>query len=221
MNKSFARRAWVDNKIICAQNQGNWQLFNNDCADNCQSKFNYPVCTSIITYNCECGTDKCWDKDRCVSDKIIKQLEKKQIKKYQEKQAKEKPQNITVTKITDDKKPPSETTNLNNKNDNLIKTPELQKTIKIPTIIVEEKPTITQNTNDTKIELCKQQNGVWKEFANGCVDNCSNKISKTSICTNTMTFGCECGQNKCWDNSTKLCTNTQKYKESITNSTLN
>ena len=46
--------------------------------------------------------------------------------------------------------------------------------------------------------LCDLNKGVWREFGNGCVDNCSAKFDNYMICTNAITYGCDCGKGKCW-----------------------
>ena len=69
---SFARTAWVDNKMLCEKTNGNWQFFNNNCGDICDSKFDALSCTSTSMFNCNCGEKRCWDGKKCVSDKIGK-----------------------------------------------------------------------------------------------------------------------------------------------------
>lgn len=58
---------------------------------------------------------------------------------------------------------------------------------------------------------CEKSQGVWREFGNGCVDNCIKKIDPYNIvCTSALTYGCECGKNRCW-NSEK-CVAIQEYQ---------
>lgn len=49
---------------------------------------------------------------------------------------------------------------------------------------------------------CAVAEGVWREFGNGCVDSCSVVRNPESGCTQTLTFGCDCGKDRCWNGET-------------------
>ncbi len=59
--------------------------------------------------------------------------------------------------------------------------------------------------------ICEEAKGVWREFGNGCVDFCHPKFDQFSICTQALTYGCDCGKGRCWDG--KTCVSQQSYKE--------
>lgn len=63
-------------------------------------------------------------------------------------------------------------------------------------------------------ETCEKDRGVWREFGNGCADSCEAKFDKTSICTQALTYSCECGKNKCWNG--ERCTAMQDYQKIFT-----
>ena len=60
-------------------------------------------------------------------------------------------------------------------------------------------------------ETCEKDRGVWREFGNGCADSCEAKFDKTSICTQAITYACECGKNKCWNG--ERCSAMQDYQK--------
>jgi len=60
---------------------------------------------------------------------------------------------------------------------------------------------------------CEKQKGVWREFGNGCIDECYPKFDKFTICTSAITFGCDCGKGRCWDN--KSCVPVTQYKKTF------
>ncbi len=58
--------------------------------------------------------------------------------------------------------------------------------------------------------LCESAKGVWRQFGNGCTDSCESKLNEFSICTQAITYGCECGKGRCWDGDT--CVTMDDYK---------
>lgn len=50
-----------------------------------------------------------------------------------------------------------------------------------------------------KPDACLASGGSWKIFENGCVDSCYYAHNPLSNCTHTLTNGCDCGPDKCWD----------------------
>lgn len=71
-NSSFAqnfRSTTFDQRTICEKDQGVWREFGNGCVDSCRSKFNkFTMCTSALTYGCDCGTNRCWYDGKCVAN---------------------------------------------------------------------------------------------------------------------------------------------------------
>ena len=59
--------------------------------------------------------------------------------------------------------------------------------------------------------VCEENKGVWREFGNGCVDECYPKFDKFVICTSAITFGCDCGKGRCWNE--KSCASVIQYKK--------
>ena len=93
VNAQFARSTSFDDRPICEESKGIWREFGNGCADNCESKFDkYEVCTTAITYACDCGKGRCWNKNKCIAmsaykvifDKEAEENEKLLAKKAQE-----------------------------------------------------------------------------------------------------------------------------------------
>jgi hypothetical protein len=58
---------------------------------------------------------------------------------------------------------------------------------------------------------CESSKGVWRQFGNGCVDECRPKLDQFYICTGAITNGCECGKSRCWDGES--CTSIESYKK--------
>ncbi len=48
---------------------------------------------------------------------------------------------------------------------------------------------------------CEESKGVWRQFGNGCADNCEAKLDEFSVCTQSLIYSCECGQKRCWNNN--------------------
>jgi len=44
---------------------------------------------------------------------------------------------------------------------------------------------------------CEKSRGSWRDFGNSCVDKCSFKFDKYAVCAYAITFGCDCGKNRC------------------------
>jgi len=50
---------------------------------------------------------------------------------------------------------------------------------------------------------CKLEGGEIKRFGNTCVDSCSSQESENVIvCGDAITWGCDCGEDKCWNGET-------------------
>jgi hypothetical protein len=59
--------------------------------------------------------------------------------------------------------------------------------------------------------LCEESKGSWREFGNGCADECSSKLEEFPICTQAIVFACDCGKGKCWND--KKCIDIVDYKK--------
>ncbi len=59
--------------------------------------------------------------------------------------------------------------------------------------------------------ICEKTKGVWRQFGNGCADNCEAKFDRFSICTQALVFACDCGKNSCWDGES--CVAIKDYKK--------
>ena len=58
---------------------------------------------------------------------------------------------------------------------------------------------------------CQEVRGVWRQFGNGCIDECNAKFDKFSICPQVLAYGCDCGRNRCWNGDT--CVMKKDYKK--------
>ncbi len=96
----------------CVNQGGAWRQFSNNCAGNCFSKLEkFSICGQVLTFGCDCGSDYCWNKDKCVKDIDYQEEIKKNAKKVsfskknrQEEDGKEKNlenKNSKNTKIED------------------------------------------------------------------------------------------------------------------------
>lgn len=45
---------------------------------------------------------------------------------------------------------------------------------------------------------CEKSNGMWRDFGNSCVGKCESKLDKFAVCSYAITFGCDCGANRCY-----------------------
>lgn len=64
--------------------------------------------------------------------------------------------------------------------------------------------------NFEKREECLAAGGVWRQFGNGCADNCLAKFDKFSFCTMVVTYDCDCGNDSCYYNG--KCYEVQTFK---------
>lgn len=60
-------------------------------------------------------------------------------------------------------------------------------------------------------KVCNESNGIWREFGNGCGDDCVSKFDQYEICTNAITYGCDCGKGRCWHDD--RCMSIKSYKK--------
>lgn len=70
---------------------------------------------------------------------------------------------------------------------------------------------IDRKTTFDNRPICESNKGVWREYGNGCVDECFAKFDELAVCTYARTFGCDCGKGKCWDND--KCMAVIEYKK--------
>ncbi|MBP7710132.1 MAG: hypothetical protein KA100_03590 [Rickettsiales bacterium] len=70
--------------------------------------------------------------------------------------------------------------------------------------------TIRPTTFDDR-NICEDSKGVWRQFGNGCANNCESVFDKFAMCTNALVFSCDCGKNRCWNGET--CLALKDYKK--------
>jgi hypothetical protein len=70
--------------------------------------------------------------------------------------------------------------------------------------------TIRPTTFDSR-NICENSKGVWRQFGNGCADNCEAKFDRFNICTQALAFSCDCGKNRCWNGD--ACVSMSEYKK--------
>lgn len=58
-----------------------------------------------------------------------------------------------------------------------------------------------QSTTFDNKPICLEQEGNWRKFSNGCVDSCNSNFDEFAICTQAITYGCDCGPSRCWQNN--------------------
>ncbi len=58
---------------------------------------------------------------------------------------------------------------------------------------------------------CEVSKGVWRQFGNGCANNCESQFDEFSVCTQSLVYACDCGKNNCWNGET--CVALSEYKE--------
>lgn len=108
-NANQTNSDFYQNQKNCVNQGGAWRQFSNNCAGNCFSKLEkFSICGQALTFGCDCGSDYCWNKDKCVKDadyqeEIRKNAEKVNFnnKKSQEKTGKEKKLENKDSKIED------------------------------------------------------------------------------------------------------------------------
>ncbi|MBI4410960.1 MAG: hypothetical protein HY541_00550 [Deltaproteobacteria bacterium] len=68
-------------------------------------------------------------------------------------------------------------------------------------------PTTGGEDADTADEeqTCVDAGGEWIEFSDGCVDSCESQRGEDVPCTAALTMGCECGEDRCWNDETLEC----------------
>ncbi|MFH1470550.1 MAG: hypothetical protein ABIF01_02275 [Candidatus Micrarchaeota archaeon] len=48
-------------------------------------------------------------------------------------------------------------------------------------------------------EYCESKGAAYKGFTNGCMDSCILARNPDVVCTQSLTSGCDCGKEKCWN----------------------
>jgi hypothetical protein len=69
----------------------------------------------------------------------------------------------------------------------------------------------TRSTTFDDRPACEEVRGVWRQFSNGCVDECNAKFDRFLICPQVLAYGCDCGRNRCWNGDT--CVMKKDYKK--------
>lgn len=52
---------------------------------------------------------------------------------------------------------------------------------------------------------CQNLGAKWRQFSNGCADYCAKYETEFSVCTMALTWSCDCGEGKCYDNINNIC----------------
>jgi len=58
---------------------------------------------------------------------------------------------------------------------------------------------ISSDLKSVEERQCEDSDGVWKEFSNTCGDSCDVNRRSDIICGQAFTFGCDCGEDMCWN----------------------
>jgi len=83
-------------------------------------------------------------------------------------------------------------------------------------VIMQSAFAVSRTTTFEDRPLCEKSEGVWRLFGNGCIDSCLAKIDPYTVCTQALTYGCQCGEGRCWseqDGCVDLQQYTAKYQE--------
>ncbi len=70
--------------------------------------------------------------------------------------------------------------------------------------------TLRSTTFDNR-NVCEDSKGVWRQFGNGCADNCEAQFDRFSMCTQALVFSCDCGKSRCWNGDS--CIIASEYKK--------
>lgn len=77
-------------------------------------------------------------------------------------------------------------------------------------------PSFSQIVRPTSFEgriMCEKSYGVWRQFGNGCADECYSKFNEFSTCTDTIVSACDCGKGSCWDSESGQCILFSEYQK--------
>ena len=55
---------------------------------------------------------------------------------------------------------------------------------------------VRSTTFDDRL-ACENSRGSWRDFGNSCADKCAYKFDKYAVCSYAISFGCDCGKNRC------------------------
>ena len=226
-----ARENYLDNKKLCEENQGNWRIFNSDCADRCMSKVDNIVCSYNPEYHCDCGEGKCWDAGKCVVTEDVKLQWQDVAEKRQEDRRIEKEKfeadlaeydRLYGHHIMMQNQPKANTPSKSLSN--AARIPEAAKIKTTPILPPAPEKPVTGNQeqiapeppkDDPKKQFCENNGAIYKQFNNGCADSCGSKIARIPICSQNITWDCDCGASKCWDSKNKTCILTEEYRKNF------
>lgn len=76
---------------------------------------------------------------------------------------------------------------------------------------------VRSTTFDDRL-ACEKSRGSWRDFGNSCVDKCSFKFDQYAVCAYAITFGCDCGKNRCLYED--KCISIAEYKKIYDENTL-
>ncbi|MFM7620891.1 MAG: hypothetical protein ACKO47_04725 [Alphaproteobacteria bacterium] len=62
-------------------------------------------------------------------------------------------------------------------------------------------------------DVCEANSGVWREFGNGCGDECYSKFDEFAVCSQARTYACDCGKGKCWNE--EKCVAVLEYRKTF------
>lgn len=57
------------------------------------------------------------------------------------------------------------------------------------------------NTSFESKPQCLREMGNWRKFSSDCGGTCKSEFDEYAICAKTITYSCDCGHDKCWDNN--------------------
>lgn len=195
-----------DVREVCESKKGIWREFGDDCANNCALEGrNRIICVPKITYSCDCPKDQCWDYYRCV-EKTQYQTEASAAEAERIAKLKEtNPELFIDSRVVNEQR-------INKPKKEEETSPTEEEEPKTGTPAVPATPTPVENKekesdSTPEIAQCVKAGGAWKEFQNGCADNCSNK-KYPALCISSITQSCDCPEDKCWNGSTCVLTAT-------------
>lgn len=55
------------------------------------------------------------------------------------------------------------------------------------------------NEEPEPLHNCQTSGGTWKEFKNGCADTCAYNADPSQMCTESLTYSCDCSPGRCWN----------------------
>jgi hypothetical protein len=70
-----------------------------------------------------------------------------------------------------------------------------------------------QGISKQQFDACtKQEGAIWRTFSGGCKDNCG---TESTGCTAALEDGCDCGKDRCFDQTTLACAAGKSFEDSL------